>query len=239
MVRKKGEDASERKLISDVKKFGWSCVGIAPEGKSGPFAFTVGLEQTYGHPELAIFGLSREVAHHIFANAVHLIKKGRKFAAGTTTGELLERFDCEMVEVPKAAYREYFGFANWFYEGDGYRMAQIAWPDKGGLFPWQPGVNPHVHAMQPVIGKNPYWTDFDAGQKEEFDEIGKAVMEAIGPRIASGEYETVGDGEDGSRTLRFRVFVLGEALSVTATLFDGEEGLVRIEEIVPDAGTLH
>lgn len=61
MVRKKGEDASERKLISDVKKFGWSCVGIAPEGKSGPFAFTVGLEQTYGHPELAIFGLSREV----------------------------------------------------------------------------------------------------------------------------------------------------------------------------------
>lgn len=232
MVRKKGEDASERKLISDVKKFGWSCIGIAPEGNTGPFAFTVGLEQTYGHPELAIFGLSREVAHHIFANAVHLIKKGRKFVAGTTTGDLLERFDCEMVEVPKAAYREYFGFANWFYEGDGYRMTQIAWPDKSGLFPWQPGVHPQANALQPVLGKDPYWTAFDEGMRAEFDELGARISESLGSKIAAGDFETLSKGDDGSRTIRINVEVSDRMVRVTATIFDDEQGLMRIEEVV-------
>lgn len=239
MANKKASDASERKLLDDVKKFGWSCIGIAPEGTSGPFSFTVGFEQTYGHPELAIFGLPGEVAHGIFANAAHLIKTGRKFEPGTTTDELLQSFECSMVEVPKAAYREHFGFANWFYEGEGYRMTQIAWPDKNGLFPWQPGVHPQVNALQPVLGKNPYWTDFNARQKEEFDEIQQEIMKSIGPKIASGEYETVGEGDGGSRTLRFRISVFGEVVSVTATVFDGEDGLVRIEEVGPAEGTIH
>ena len=55
------------------------------------------------------------------------------------------------MEVPVSAFGTYFDLATRFYESDGYRMLQIAWPDKAGTFSWQNGVDPVVQAVQPVL----------------------------------------------------------------------------------------
>jgi hypothetical protein len=52
MVRSASEDRGERKVIADIAKFGWHCVHIHGEGELVEYAFTVGLFQTYKHPEL-------------------------------------------------------------------------------------------------------------------------------------------------------------------------------------------
>jgi hypothetical protein len=62
MVRNIGKDASERKVLEDIAEYGWHCVNIFAEDDLPPYSFTVGVFDTYKHPELIIFGLPREVA---------------------------------------------------------------------------------------------------------------------------------------------------------------------------------
>ncbi len=46
-------------MRSDVEKFGWHVLKIFSDTESAPsFAYTVGLEKTFDHPELVIFGLN-------------------------------------------------------------------------------------------------------------------------------------------------------------------------------------
>lgn len=49
------------------------------------------------------------------------------------------------------AFGTHFDIATWFYGSDGYRMLQIAWPDKAGNYSWQNGVDPVVQAIRPVL----------------------------------------------------------------------------------------
>jgi len=42
MVRKIGDDVSERKVIDNIAQYGWHCMNILAEGDSPGFAFTVG-----------------------------------------------------------------------------------------------------------------------------------------------------------------------------------------------------
>ncbi|NIK08936.1 hypothetical protein FHY11_002446 [Xanthomonas arboricola] len=67
MVRIVGVDESERQLLDDVAEHGWHCIHITEEGEQVGYSFTVGLYQTFGHPELIIFGLSSMVSHQILS----------------------------------------------------------------------------------------------------------------------------------------------------------------------------
>lgn len=40
--------------------------------------------------------------------------------------------------MDKRRYREYLGYARWFYDGDGFDVLQIVWPDKQASFPGEP-----------------------------------------------------------------------------------------------------
>ena len=55
MVRMKGSDPAERKLLADVQNEGWSRVDIVGEKERPDYSFTVGLEHAFDHPELVIF----------------------------------------------------------------------------------------------------------------------------------------------------------------------------------------
>jgi hypothetical protein len=60
---------SEQKVIDDIADFGWHCVNTLAEDEHVAYSFTVGLFQSYGHPELIIFGLPSQVAHQVLAIA--------------------------------------------------------------------------------------------------------------------------------------------------------------------------
>jgi hypothetical protein len=58
-----GSDDAERKVLSDVKKFGWHCLNIFGEDGQPPWTFSIGFHKTWNFPELIVIGLKREVAH--------------------------------------------------------------------------------------------------------------------------------------------------------------------------------
>lgn len=155
MVRAVGDDESEQKVIDDIANFGWHCVNIHPEGEHVGYAFTVGLFQTYGHPELIIFGLSAKVAHQILAIAVDIAKSGAPIDPTQPTDALLNDYLCWFVEVPLSQYYEHVGYCRWYYQGNGFPLYQVVWPSHDGMYPWHEHASPGFRAAQPVIAVAP------------------------------------------------------------------------------------
>lgn len=131
-------------MIDDVEKFGWHCVGVAPLPEDPPevysFAYTVGLEQSFGHPELITLELPFEVGHGFLNAAVDRIHNGGTFAAGERTSALIE--DGARVafrEVSDERRLDHLTYADWFYSRKGFRALQLIWPDSSGNLPGDAG----------------------------------------------------------------------------------------------------
>jgi len=151
MVRTVGEDRSEQKLIDDIERFGWHCIHINAEEGLVEYSFTVGLFQTYRHPELVIFGLPSKTSHRILTIAANAAKAGTPLDLSQTTDELVEDYACCFAEVPKEHYYEHVGFCRWYYQGNNFPLYQIVWPSKSGHFPWHPEATEAFRAAQPLI----------------------------------------------------------------------------------------
>jgi hypothetical protein len=88
------EDASDERLVSDIRRYGWHCIHVADEHHpehadlnpaldphpvyDAAFSYTVGLWLSHSHPELVLVG-RWEHAHAIIAAAVSLIEDGSRF----------------------------------------------------------------------------------------------------------------------------------------------------------------
>jgi len=155
MVRTIGEDKSEQKVIDDIANFGWHCISIVAEDEQVAYSFTVGLFQSYGHPELIIFGLPSQVAHQILAIAADAAKSGAPLDLTQPTDALLNNYQCCFAEVPLTEYYEHVGYCQWYYQGNDFPLYQIVWPSRSGLFPWHHQATPEFRASQPVIAQAP------------------------------------------------------------------------------------
>jgi len=153
VIRTVGEDKSERKILDDIAEFGWHCVHILAEGEYVEYSFTVGLFQTYGHPELIIFGLSSDVARQILSIAAHEAKRGAPLDMASSTDALLNGYSCCFTEVPVSEYHEHIGFCRWYYQGNDFPLYQIVWPSRTGLFPWHPDASQEFKGAQPVLAQ--------------------------------------------------------------------------------------
>ncbi|CAG2082493.1 DUF4262 domain-containing protein [Xanthomonas euroxanthea] len=153
MVSSIGVDESERQLLDDVAEYGWHCIHIMEEGEQVGYSFTVGLYQTFGHPELIIFGLSSRVSHQILSIVADAARAGTPLHLSHPTDALINHYSCCFAEVPLSEYYEHVGFARWYYQGDDFPLYQIVWPSKSGLFPWHPRASAEFRAAQPVFGQ--------------------------------------------------------------------------------------
>lgn len=70
MVRTAAANDFEQQILDNIQQSGWHCNAVGA-GESHPaFVYTVGLEQSFGRPELIIFGLAPATAHGILAKIV-------------------------------------------------------------------------------------------------------------------------------------------------------------------------
>ena len=149
MVRTTPEDDYDRKLLHDVKEHGWHLVGIDDEDEGPAYVFSVGIFHTLGHPEICMFGLSSTQTMGQIINGIgDLIKSGQSFDDWEASDEVLEDYSCMFRTVDPKLYREYFGYARWFYEGDDFPMLQCVWPDGDHNYPWDADYNAQ---SQPVM----------------------------------------------------------------------------------------
>jgi hypothetical protein len=148
------EDAFEAKLVADVRDYGWHCVLVgdgedddAPPGDP-PFAYTVGLTHTYGHPELVLVG-RWQYAHGILGAAVELVHEGARLAPGDESDEVLEGYPVRFGAVADDRRRELLTHAGWLYGDRPFAALQVILPDGAGRMPDDPGYDGYP---QPLLG---------------------------------------------------------------------------------------
>ncbi|MEJ1464577.1 MAG: DUF4262 domain-containing protein [Candidatus Sedimenticola sp. (ex Thyasira tokunagai)] len=126
-------------IEDNIKKYGWQYQFVFDEaGENADFSYTIGLEESFSHPEIMIFGLKKDQMHSILSDLVDDIKRGRVFNPNKKTGDVVAG-DYEVIFKPlKEEYiPEYAGVAERYYKKT-FRVYIMLWPDKNNLLPTEP-----------------------------------------------------------------------------------------------------
>lgn len=144
-------DQEDRQVSLTIRQHGCFLQSVLGEGKSPPFAYTVGLFGL-GHPELIVFGLDQESAGHTLNWFFARVRGGDDLTPGeiVNPAEAASRFLVETFPDPAgflfAANRHYR------HSDDGSVPAyQLTW-DVDGIFPWEPAY-PYPAWLQPRPGE--------------------------------------------------------------------------------------
>lgn len=123
-----------------IQQYGWRFQYVFDsEGLKESFAYTIGFEESFSHPEVMIFGLERETMHSLLQEVAGALKSGGAFLPGQRYGGILSG-DFEVVFKPlkDQCYPVYAGIACDYYE-HGFRMYVMLWPDSNNVLPTEPG----------------------------------------------------------------------------------------------------
>ena len=163
------DDLSEndREVVEDVEQYGfyWISVGQSeedavdfPEWQDVPnWSYTIGLQSSYGHPEIVVFELDDETVESLFWDLAREIQGGRTFEPGTMYKELpsFEDHSFAFEAVSPKWIPSLFGYGRWFYKGADFPVLQYLWPDRNGRFIWDRDAAPTLRDVQRDLASPP------------------------------------------------------------------------------------
>ncbi|MBW2315549.1 MAG: DUF4262 domain-containing protein [Deltaproteobacteria bacterium] len=137
----------------DIADHGWHVVKVMEDATGPGHAFTIGLHETHGHPEIVVVGPNLDVLHQLVNAVGEDVRAGRRFEAGQGYDGILSGMRCEFREVHLANYGDFLGYAGWYYEGAPFPALQCVWPDPEGRFPWEDGAPAELLEWQPDLAQ--------------------------------------------------------------------------------------
>jgi len=156
---KHGPQAIQASVEKGIAKVGWVMIPVA-DGDP-PFVYTVGLTETYKHPELIITGFPPNAMIEILEAAVDKLKESRGAFEGALVpgviqvnvhGKLQDGvLGCQKVRRKKRL--ELLRLAVNRYGADNFAAKQLVYPDPHGILPWQPGFDSEWGKAQPKLWK--------------------------------------------------------------------------------------
>lgn len=153
------EESDERqRILNNIEKYGCHLITIEADNYMPAFVYSIGLYQRFRHPEIVCFGLSTELMAGLINDACYLIKNGMELRPQNRYSEFIEGNDVQFLSVDKEYYKDYLGYARWFYNKSlDFPAIQLVWPDKQQNFPWDAKFNQQWKYKQPLLDRN---TDF-------------------------------------------------------------------------------
>jgi hypothetical protein len=158
-------DEQDRRVIDTILEHGWQVILVAADAdcsdpnhhdhppedhvEAGPaFAYTIGLGHRFGHPELLISGLDHRVMHRALNGVAQRIMEGLRLASGDELEDVLAGVPVAVEQVTDLALAETVTWSGWFHRREPEALA-IVWPDRNGIFAWQPGAPEILDELQP------------------------------------------------------------------------------------------
>lgn len=123
-------------IKDNIQEHGWQFQYVFDaKGEKENFAYSIGFEETFGHPEIMIFGLKQETMHTILANLATEIRSGRHFEENIKTSNVLSGdFEVLFKNIKQEFLPQYAGIATEYY-GRPFRLMIMFWPDKFNSLP--------------------------------------------------------------------------------------------------------
>jgi hypothetical protein len=142
---------TKERITADIKRIGWSVAGVLGDKKEPPWAYTVGLWQSYRTPELVVGGVNLETSCEWLNQLASKRRDGESVPADTPmVGPwpphmmvLRQVHDNWMVDL-LAQIQNYYGT-------DPVPVEQVVWSDHHGRFPREPGFPHELRNKQPML----------------------------------------------------------------------------------------
>jgi hypothetical protein len=146
--------SEEEEIAEVVRKHGWYAASVYDH--EPPFLYSIGLMQSYDHPEFIIFGLETKDAHAILSVTIGAICAGASFRESGVHSGILEGDACVGIRrVHPTQHLLYLGYAMGYCRHLGrigeLEAVQVFWPDKNGKFPFDVGCDLDVYQRQPRL----------------------------------------------------------------------------------------
>jgi hypothetical protein len=140
-----------QRVRADIAHYGWHVGKIPGDDRAPAWAFTIGLEASFQHPEVVVFGLDLETAHRLLNQVGLLVKQRGGFKDGERAAGVLERHTVVFRRVAPRWNPVFLGNVAWFYENEAVPALQCFWPDAAGRHPWDEGFDDSLRALQPLL----------------------------------------------------------------------------------------
>lgn len=143
-----------------IETTGWLLEPVAGDPSTDPpfpgYAYTIGFEQTFGFPEVVIVGLKPVAAKGLAGLIADLLAGGTQIPVGELFRGLYDGdLRAALLPVDVGATGAMFEGASAWYGEAPFRMVQLAWPDRDGWLPWEPGFDPALGAVQVLLAEPP------------------------------------------------------------------------------------
>lgn len=123
-----------------------------PRGPFPTYSYTFGLEALIGHPEICIVGLSAVASRGLLDMTVNLLRQGVELPFDQPFVGLLDNeLRSMLVSVDVTKHAERFVTPPIIYGDQPWRMVQLVWPDRTGVFPWEDGWPHEMRLTQPLL----------------------------------------------------------------------------------------
>ena len=145
---------NEKKLLDDIKKYGWAVLSIENSAYLPNFSYTVGLWKNYNHPELICFGLTSKTLQTVLNIGGEIVKSGKIIEVGKIYDDFFENGSTSFLNVAQANIADYFGYAQWFNDYKEFEALQLIWTDRDDRFPWDSEYSEEFTWKQPLLDRN-------------------------------------------------------------------------------------
>jgi hypothetical protein len=122
------KNTTRAELAANIQKHRWLVFSVA--GETQPlYSYTVGLFETFGHPEVVLSGLNMELAQTLLNDIGNAVAQGVRREPEELYDDILSGYPCLFKAVPVTVYEQYFGRALVFYGETTFPVLQCLWPD--------------------------------------------------------------------------------------------------------------
>lgn len=148
------EDDLLHKTKLSIDKFGLHVILVSSTSYCPSFAYSIGLLETYNHPEIICLGLPNDLGHAIINDIAELIKNGERFEAGKISTKIFKDCRAAFINVDKRNIDDYFGAALNYYGDTGFDALQVVWTDRNDKLPWEDYFEEKFLYKQPLLDRN-------------------------------------------------------------------------------------
>ncbi|WP_336518542.1 DUF4262 domain-containing protein [Pollutibacter soli] len=145
------------KTKENITKYGLQVIMVSGSDYSPAFAYSIGLFETYNHPEIICFGLPEKLGHVIINDVADLIKNGEVIKTYVNYDNIFKSSRSEFLPVDARNIGDYFGAALNYYGERKFPAVQLIWTDRNDIFPWEKNFEEKFRYDQPLLDRN---TDF-------------------------------------------------------------------------------
>jgi hypothetical protein len=139
------------RIAADVRTMGWSVVGVLGDRNEPPWAYTIGLWQSYQMPELVVCGIDLEDACKWLNDLASRMRDGESLYADTPTYGICGPPQRLLLRQVHDDWMSDLLAQIPLYYGDRVPVEQVVWSDHDGRFPGQSGFERRLRNKQPML----------------------------------------------------------------------------------------